>query len=137
MNYLKKKDIQFGESKEINLLEDINKHFNTKLKKLGKMHPFDFTNEEYSHYFELKSRRCRLRTYAETMIGMSKIKFIHHHPNRNYTFLFSFTDGLYYIDYDKELFDTFRVDVGGRCDRGEDEYKDHLYIPFESLSPVS
>jgi len=133
MAFQKRKDVKFGMDKENNLLEHINEHFELDLHKLPRLHPFDFTDENSDNHFELKSRRCMRYTFSETMVGHNKILYIKEHPNRNYYFVFSFTDGLYYIKYNEELFNTFRVQVGGRCDRGEPEYKDHIYIPVEYL----
>ena len=50
--------------------------------------------------------------------------------------MFNFTDGLYYIKYDPELFKTFDVRTGGRNDRGQYEYKPYLYIPTKHLTLI-
>jgi hypothetical protein len=49
--------------------------------------------------------------------------------------LFNFTDGLYFIQYDEELFSKFTVTNFSRADIQEDE-KAHVYIPIEHLELI-
>lgn len=136
MNFAKQKDLLFGNKNECILLDEISSHFKINLTKLGQMHPFDFRDADSTMYIELKSRRCNFDTYSDTMVSYNKIKYIHDHPERKYYFVFSFIDGVYYIEYDKQLFENFRVNRGGRCDRGEPEYKQYLFIPIEQLQQI-
>ena len=96
--------------------------------------PFDFRDEDNTMFIELKTRRNNKDKYPTTMVPHSKILKID--PNNTYYFAFKFTDGLYYIKYEKELFDTFEVRVGGRNDRGLPEYENYVYIPVELLTLI-
>ena len=49
----------------------------------------------------------------------------------NFILLFSFIDKDCYYECDSD--DEFIVDVGGRSDRGCNEYNDYLYIPVNLL----
>jgi len=97
-------------------------------------YPFDFRDEDNSIFIELKTRRNNKDKYPTTMVPYSKILKIE--EGNTYYFAFKFTDGLYYIKYEKDLFDTFEIKVGGRNDRGIPEYNDYVYIPVELLLPL-
>lgn len=136
MSSIRIKDKEFGIEKEITIKEIINKSFNCQVEKLSLFHSYDFIDKKTNTYFEHKGRRIEYNKYSETMIGYNKIKFIQKNPNNIYYFIFGFTDGNYFIKYDEELFKTFKVAVGGRCDRDKPEFKDYMYIPVEALSIV-
>jgi len=57
----------------------------------------------------------------------------------NTIFLFYFTDGLYYIEYNKELFDTFEIKDFVRNPRyGKiDKPKKYIYIPIINLNKIN
>lgn len=97
-------------------------------------YPFDFRDEDNTIFIELKTRRNNKDKYPTTMVSHSKILKIE--EGNTYYFAFKFTDGLYYIKYEKELFDTFEIKIGGRNDRGIPEYEDYVYIPVELLTPI-
>jgi len=69
------------------------------------------TTNKFSQYdaysvttlYEIKCRRCLYNQYNTTIIPVHKT----HNINQRLVFVFKFTDGLYYIEYNQELFDTF------------------------------
>jgi hypothetical protein len=100
-----KNDIEMGLSKEpivINLLQEYFKEEIKDTKELGVYCPYDAysVNTKY----EIKSRRCRFETYDTTIIGVHKTK-----TEGRLVFVFNFVNGLYYIEYNKELFSTFDI----------------------------
>lgn len=137
MSSQKQKDLKFGEAKENDIQAVINDAFKCKSEKLPPFHPFDFKDLQANTYYEHKGRRNEYNKYSTTMIGSNKIDFINKHPDNDYVFIFGFTDGNYYIKYNKELFDNFEIKKGGRLDRGRPEIKDYLYIPIEQLSKIN
>ena len=136
MSSIRIKDKAFGEQKEITIKEIINNKFNCEVEKLPPFHCFDFKDLAKNVYFEHKGRRNEYNKYPDTMIGYNKIKFIKENPNNTYFFIFGFTDGNYFIKYDEELFKTFEIKKGGRCDREKPEYKTYLYIPINHLTKM-
>jgi hypothetical protein len=96
--------------------------------------PFDFTNQDKTLFIELKKRRNSKNAYPTTMIPYSKIRAIL--PNFRYIFAFQFTDGLYYIEYDYDLFKHFENRQGGRYDRGRPEIELYTFIPVNLLQPL-
>jgi hypothetical protein len=97
------------------------------------------TKDQYSRYdfvgntkvFELKSRRNRHNSYSTTMITCNKLKKL----DKELILLFNFTDGLYFIKYDDDLFKTFFSQPFKR-DEVNAYPLDHVYIPIEHLTLI-
>jgi hypothetical protein len=81
--------------------------------------------------FELKSRRNKYNSYSTTMITCNKLKKL----DKDLILLFNFTDGLYFIEYEKELFDTFFSQPFVR-DEVNAYPLDHVYIPIKYLTLI-
>ncbi len=132
------KDYKFGIDQENKKKSIIETAFDIKVKKTASVYnPYDFYCESNNTYYELKSRNNTFDKYPTTMIGINKLNFDLNSDDKKFVFLFNFTDGLYYINYEKELFDTFKIEKGGRFDRGKTEIKDYLYIPIEHLIKIT
>ena len=58
---------------------------------------------------ELKSRRIAHDRYPTTIITRGKLNFCSD-PTKRYYIAYYFSDGLYIIKYDKDLFETFNYD---------------------------
>lgn len=79
--------------------------------------------------YELKSRRCSYNSYATTIIPKAKIA-----EGGPLCFVFKFSDGLYYIYYNAELFDEFTVrDIKVFRDNRWSLPKPHIEIPTNLL----
>jgi len=86
-------------------------------------------------WLELKTRRCAINTYPDTMIGLNKLIEAYKRYNKEwlYTiFVFQFTDWLYYIN---PFFALPRFDYRrGRYDRGGfDQEKGWIYYQTKDL----
>jgi hypothetical protein len=90
---------------------------------------YDFVGD--SKVFELKSRKNKMKSYPTTMITCNKLKKI----DKDLILLFNFTDGLYFIKYEKELFDSFFSQPFVR-DEVNAYPLDHVYIPIEYLTLI-
>ena len=66
-------DIDYGLKNETECFEKIQNFFNEKIEKLDYYNHFDFSNSDNTIMIELKSRRCKIDDYADTMINISKI----------------------------------------------------------------
>jgi hypothetical protein len=125
-------DYNFGKQKEEELLTIIKTFFNDDIKQsVKRTEKFDFKGNK--DYYELKSRNNDYLKYPTTMIQKSKI-FCDDH-----VFLFNFTDGLYYIKYDKDIFSNFLVKPFQRWGRPDvkDVKQDYIYIPIEKLIKIT
>jgi hypothetical protein len=130
MSYLS--DIKFGFKNEKDTIDIIRLYFQDNIQKMKRYDKYDFMGE--CCYYELKSRRNKYRDYPTTLIPADKID-----DTKNIIFIFNFTDGLYYIKYNKEIFDTFEKKPFKRHQRVgyNDKQKDYYFIPIEALNYIS
>lgn len=89
-------------------------------------------------WMELKSRRCSVEQYEDSMIGINKLIEAYKRYNEwwIYTiFAFKFTDGLYYIN---PFFSLPRFDYKrGRWDRGKlDQPKGWVYYKTSEMKKI-
>ena len=94
---------------------------------------FDYIGN--NKYIELKTRSFEHTKYPDTMIGLNKIKYAQANPDKEFYFVFAFTDGLYYYKYNPD--DILNYRKGGRVDRGYNEIKEYAYIPIFLLTYIS
>lgn len=100
-------DISYGLANEEEVMPLLETHFNTALvKSSNKYCKYDFKGEGIK--IELKSRRFNYSKYPTTFINSSKLDYVKTLGDDTlFYFVFKYTDGIYYIKYDRELFDTF------------------------------
>lgn len=133
---LKNRDIEFGIKKENEYYNILKELFDESLElSNNKFNLFDYIGKDC--YIELKSRRNRYDKYPDTMIGYNKIEFARS-TCKKVVFCFSFIDGLYYYVFDKNdlLNNNLRIDIGGRFDRGKEEFKKYCFIPIKLLKKI-
>ena len=136
MNKIKEIDLKFGEEKEVGELNTLQNTFSKNLKRVNdKYFLFDFTSD--TCYVELKSRRNTHNKYPDTMIGKNKIDYAEK-SDKDVFFCFSFTDGLFYWKYNKTDIENGNVEfrLGGRNDRGKEEYKNYAFIKNSILIKI-
>jgi hypothetical protein len=124
-------DLAFGRAQESLVLPRIRSHFNDTIEaEGGSFTRNDFFGQRYK--YELKSRTCAYADYPTTLLPADKVF------EENHIFLFNFTNGLYYITYNKEKFDTFEKKVFQRRRRADhyDVPKPYYYIPIAELTKI-
>jgi hypothetical protein len=127
-----KQDYAFGKSKEVEVLSSVRRHFADDVdSSVDNFSIYDFRGRTF--HYELKSRTNALNAYPTTLLPCDKV-----FTDRQ-IFLFNFTDGLYYIEYNKELFDTFETKQIVRNKRTDyvDKPKMYYYIPVSALLPIT
>lgn len=112
----------------------LQKYFNVNLYKLSQFHEFDF-KDNYGIYYEVKSRNNNHDKYPTTMIGYNKVQFANKLDEPVY-FIFNFLDGVYYYEYEPSKLNELEIKIGGRCDRGIEEYKKYCYIGIDKLIKI-
>lgn len=124
---------EFGLKSENNNIQTLSSYFNQEFKKTSKFHPIDFISD--THYLEIKSRTVSSSHYPTTLFPMKKIDYINKNP-KPAILVFIFTDNIYYINYDEELFKTFEEKEYKRAPRLNffDKPKQYIYIPINKLS---
>ena len=131
-----------NEMKVLNYLNSLEDYKDNPLKFFkNRFNTFDFLNK--FEVCELKSRRCNHNEFKDTMIGLNKLARARNNIKQvslsslcgvEYKFYFLFKDGLYVWNYND---DEFTTRFGGRCDRGENEFKNYGYVPIEFLELIS
>lgn len=123
-------ELKKGLSKEDELENKLKEYFKDNLIKSNRYDKYDWKGEKY--YYELKSRENTYLKYPTTLIAQNKIF------DSNHRFIFNFTDGTYYIEYDKELFENFEVKdfVRNRRLNKIDYPTKYIYIPIKYLKKI-
>ena len=132
-------DVDYGLENEKICYEKIQKYFkNDKIKKLDYYNNFDFSNSDNTIMIELKSRRCKITDYSDTMISISKInkaKKLIKNKNKNiqiYFFFYYIQNDLYYWKYDDKI--DLRVD--NNCNY-RNVRKPYSYISTKLLTKIN
>lgn len=126
---------KFGIKSENDNIKLISSFFNQEFKKTSLYHPIDFISD--THYLEIKSRTVEYNKYPTTLLPLSKINYIKRYP-KPAIFVFIFTDNIYYINYDEELFKSFETKEYVRAPRTgiKDKPTQYIYIPINKLSLI-
>jgi hypothetical protein len=127
-------DLTFGLASELRIKPLLEKEFNDALDKTDTFHPMDYVGT--ACWVEIKTRTCSFMTYSTTMLPYSKIVFTKDSKKPVY-FVFVFTDGVYYIQYDEKLFNTFYMTAFQRTGRDKiDTEQVYVYIPCNKLIKI-
>jgi hypothetical protein len=126
------KDLQFGLSNESKVIEILSKHFGETIQKTEyKYCPYDALSETCK--YEIKTRRNRYETYPTTIVPQQKVETI----EGSVRYVFCFTNGIYYIDYDEDLFSTFKVTTFTYYRLGtKPNPVPHIEIPIDRLTRI-
>jgi hypothetical protein len=123
-------DFKFGTANQKKVYPILKTHFGEDLKETTEQYAkYDFYND--NAYFELKTRKVSKSCYPTTLLTCNKIQDC----NKEQYFIFSFTDELCFIKYDKELFSTFQRNKYSRENKEEDMV-DYLFIPIGELKSI-
>jgi hypothetical protein len=127
------KDYLFGITQENSVSNKIELYFNDILTPTSRYCKYDFKGSKY--LYELKSRNNKYSQFPTTLIAKDKVL---DNPELPQVFIFNFTDGLYYIKYDKIVFDGFDcLDFKRRArDDKVDIEKLYYYIPIINLTKI-
>jgi hypothetical protein len=127
-------DLAYGLPKENLVISRLSEYFNEKIDKAEyQFSPFDASSETTK--YEIKSRRNRYKAYPTTIIPVDKCERI---KGERLVFVFNFTDGLYYIVYNKETFAKYNIqEVEAVRSKGVRTLKPHFFIPIGDLTHIN
>lgn len=98
---------------------------------------FDFHNSGKTVYVELKTRFIEHDRYPTALIGANKVRYCTD-ENKEYYFVWAYTDGLYYVKYDPKVFE--HLECRPFCRNARTDYNDvendHYFIPHTLLTKV-
>ena len=129
------RDLEYGLSREDGVIMKLAEHFGEDIRKVGSQYsPFDAESD--TARYEIKCRRLNSRAFSTTLIGVNKIR--NTPKDKPFRLVFGFNDGIYYLEYNKERFDTYDIAPVEyvRCN-GARYSTDHYYIPVADLIAVS
>jgi hypothetical protein len=133
-------DLAYGLDREESVLIALRKAFcdetikNTKELYKDNYCKWDFENLGGTKW-ELKSRRNAMKQYPTTIIPVHKCD--NNSVNNNLYFVFKFTDGIYYIQYEPLMFQTFNKKTLTIKRAGKyDPPTDHWEIPVNLLKAL-
>ncbi len=126
-------DINFGTAMEVPVMKILERFFRKPLEKTNTYDRYDCESEDTM--FEIKCRDMSSTTYQETMIGINKSKA--KRLNKPLYFVFCYYDGLYYTEYDPNVFDTYNVrNVSAVRTNGAKYCMPNYFIPVRHLSRI-
>lgn len=131
-------DLKMGLENEDNIIQILNNTFsetfvNTKEKYGDQYYPYDFEGDK-GCCIELKSRRNKYNQYPTTIMPTSKV--LGFNKNRQ-IFIFQFTDGYYYIQYEPTRFNKYEIKMITTQRKGiVDKPKPHFCIPITDLMKI-
>lgn len=133
-----KGDLEFGTKNEVTIHSTLENAFKKQLIRRGGYSTFDY-DDGGTFFVELKTRRINHDAYPTTLIGANKVSVASHNPSKKYWFCFSYLDGLFGIEYDKELFDTFDNSTYMRGPRPDcnNNVQQCYFIPIEKLQKLN
>ena len=131
-------DLEFGFRSELDNLNKLQMFLGSTLERNGAYSVFDYSNPGKTIHVELKTRRINHDQYPTALIGANKVDWCTD-PEKEYWFAYCYKDGIYVLQYNKTLFDSFERSQylrGGRSDTNEQE-SEVVFIPHEHLRRVS
>jgi len=134
-------DYAMGKAGENTTKPTLERFFKTEMMEQPRYAPFDFICKNNTIYFELKTRKCKHNSYPTLWINYDKVEQAKAgkkaHPDRRYFFAFNLYDGIWYCEYDEEIFSKFSDDWFQRQDRDVIQPSQHiLNIPVEYLTQL-
>jgi hypothetical protein len=130
-------DLAFGLPREDPVLEKLRIHFEEEIAKSTYQYaPHDGFSKTTE--YEIKSRRNRYNQYPTTIVPVSKVRDM---KRDRLVFVFNFTDGLYYCEYDKDRFAKYNIKMveavrkrGGVVGK---TIEPHFEIPIKELIHIN
>lgn len=131
-------DLAYGTGNEKTQLKILENFFKKPLTRRGGYSTFDY-DDGATLFVELKSRRIRHNKYPTAIIGANKVEVAKANPTRSYWFCYAYEDGVFGIQYSKELFDTFECTDYSRGEREDYHNRPQscYFIPSEYLQKLS
>jgi len=130
-------DLKFGAKGERDVLPLINHFFKDTAVAFEEIYSTqDFFSQK--SVYELKSRKIKHDAYKTAIIGVNKAILKPADKGKTLYFLFNYIDGLYYIQYDKTIFNTFNKKSFCRFARSDyvDRASDVFEIPINLLIKI-
>ena len=124
-------DLAWGIPQEPTVITCLASHFQEDIKKETSQYSKWDASSPTTKY-EIKSRRNQYNQYPTTIIPVDKTEV-----EGRLVFVFNFTDGLYYIVYEKKKFEKYEIrDIPAFRAGGKKTLKPHYMIDIEDLTEI-
>lgn len=132
-----KQDYAFGSASEERTQSKLEEFLQLKLIRRPRYSTFDY-DDGSTTFVELKTRRIPRSKYATAILGANKVKQARENLDKTYWFCYAYEDGLYGIQYDKDLFDTFETKPYQRSFRADthDTLQECCFVPTDKLVKI-
>lgn len=121
------KQLEYGLSNESKILLIIKNVFSKNIEKSKyKYSKYDYFDKQSKYIFELKTRRITHNQYPTALLNVCKINY------KNLIIIYEYTDGLFYIKYDEELFKSFNSNL--QRIHNYNQIQDVIHIPYQFLT---
>jgi hypothetical protein len=126
-------DLKFGFKNEKDIIPILNNFFNDTFTNTTRYCNYDFLGI-YGKRIELKTRRNKYSDYPTTIIPIHKCITMDLCPN---LFVFKFTDGIYYIEWNKNKFETYEKKIIQYNRLGRTDKNEYYLIPIQDLQIIN
>jgi len=134
-------DLNLGTSGELDVLEILKLRHGDNVKQFTRKYaPFDYyvtnDNNEIIKEYELKTRRCGIKTYPTLAFGLNKLEYADKRNKENVetSFLWNLNEGLYEWDYNG----TQTYEVSSICNKARnDKPHDAVYVDTKFIKPFN
>jgi hypothetical protein len=122
-------DYAFGENNEALKQVAISTFIGKPMIRQTRYSVYDYEADDATARADIKSRRIHSKKYNTGLLGMNKVLSADANPDKDHYFFFAYTDGLFYIKYDRDVFSTFNH---GEYLRGSREGK--VDLPADTMN---
>jgi len=143
MSYSYTEDKKFGHNNEMQYLNILSNYFKTTFKKYDSDYSLlDFYSND-KKYLEMKSRRINHNQYPTAILNTHKIEEFNNRININNDsklyIVYIYLDGIYYIEYNQEIFNKFETKNFKRNERNGkiDIFNFCYFIPTNLLIKIN
>lgn len=124
------KQLEYGLSNENKILLNIQNVFSKNIEKSKyKYSKYDYFDKQSKYIFELKTRRITHNQYPTALLNVCKINY------KNLIIIYEYTDGLFYVEYNKNLFNTFKTNL--QHIHNYTQSQDVIHIPYQFLTKIT
>lgn len=126
----RQKQLQYGLSNENKILLIIQDVFSKSIKRSKyKYSKYDYYDKQTKYIFELKTRRIEHSKYPTALLNVCKLNY------NNLIIIYEYTDGLFYIKYDEDLFNSFNSNL--QHINNYSKIQNVIHIPYQFLTKFS
>jgi hypothetical protein len=130
---------RIGALNEVQIQPHLEKLWGTKLVRAKEKYALiDMESPDKTHFCDVKKRNILHNQYPTALIGKGKCDYLDQYPDAKRYFVYSYKDGVYFIEYKPEVFQSFECRLYKCADRVDDVQTPQptYFIPVQRLMPL-